>query len=136
VLVPWERVFTYNRADMARAAADLRHLLGNVQAHIRLLVKLRFILGVMKGADANGILTVPACRTPWRAAMQVAMVEGLVEAENAKPESWPNGHIAQDRQAMYAAMTWTTRSYPGSMECAQAPRKPSLSAARGYFGIR
>ena len=36
-------------------------LLGNVQTHIRLLVKLHvFILGVMKRvADANGILTVP-----------------------------------------------------------------------------
>jgi 4-hydroxyphenylacetate 3-monooxygenase len=120
VLVPWERVFTYNRVDMARAAfADTpAHLLGNVQAHIRLLVKLRFILGVMKRvADANGILTVPAVRdTLAELAMQVAMVEGLVEAENAKPESWPNGHIAQDRQAMYATMTWTTRSYPGFME--------------------
>jgi 4-hydroxyphenylacetate 3-monooxygenase len=120
VLVPWERVFTYNRVDMARAAfADTpAHLLGNVQAHIRLLVKLRFILGEMKrAADANGILAVPAVRDALaELAMQVAMVEGLVEAENVKLVSWPNGHIAQDRQAMYATMTWTTRSYPGFME--------------------
>ena len=63
VLVPWGRAFTYNRVDMPRAAfADApAHLLGNVQTHIRLLVKLHvFILGVMKRvADANGILTVP-----------------------------------------------------------------------------
>ena len=116
VLVPWERVFTYNRVDMARAAfADTpAHILGNVQAHIRLLTKLRFILGVMKKVtDANGILSVPAVRdTLAEFAMYVAMVEGLVEAENARLESWPGGYVAQDRQAMYATMAWTTRTFP------------------------
>ncbi len=120
VLVPWERVFTYNRVDMARAAfADTpAHILGNVQAHIRLLTKLRFILGVMKKVtDANGILSVPAVRdTLAELAMYVAMVEGLVEAENARLESWPGGYVAQDRQAMYATMAWTTRTFPQLME--------------------
>ena len=120
VLVPWERVFTYNRVDMARAAfADTpAHVLGNVQAHIRLLAKLRFILGVMKKVtDINGILAVPAVRDILaELAMQVAMVEGLVEAENANLETWPNGYVAQDRQAMYATMAWTTRTFPHFME--------------------
>lgn len=120
VLVPWERVFTYNRVDMARAAfADTpAHVLGNVQAHIRLLTKLRFILGVMKRVtDVNGILAVPAVRdTLAELAMNVAMVEGLVEAENANLETWPNGYVAQDRQAMYSTMAWTTRSFPRFME--------------------
>jgi 4-hydroxyphenylacetate 3-monooxygenase len=120
VLVPWERVFTYNRVDMARAAfADTpAHVLGNVQAHIRLLIKLRFVLGVMKRvADVNGILTVPAVRdTLSELAMNVAMIEGLVEAENANLETWPNGYVAQDRQAMYSTMAWTTRSFPRFME--------------------
>jgi 4-hydroxyphenylacetate 3-monooxygenase len=116
VLVPWERVFTHNRVDMARAAfADTpAHLLGNAQAHIRLLVKLRFILGVIKKVtDATGILRVPAVRdTLAELAIQVAMLEGLVEAESAKVETWPNGHVAHDRQTMYATMAWTTRNYP------------------------
>ncbi|MGE4167923.1 MAG: 4-hydroxyphenylacetate 3-hydroxylase family protein [Xanthobacteraceae bacterium] len=120
VLVPWERVFTYNRVDMARAAfADTpAHVLGNVQAHIRLLTKLRFILGVMKKVtDANGILAVPAVRDILaELAMYTAMVEGLVAAENANLEDWPGGYVAQDRQAMYATMAWTTRVFPQLME--------------------
>jgi 4-hydroxyphenylacetate 3-monooxygenase len=116
VLVPWERVFTYNRVDMARAAfADTpANLFGNAQAHIRLLVKLRFILGVIKKVtDATGILKVPAVRdTLAELAIQVAMLEGLVEAESTKIETWPNGYVAHDQQTMYATMAWTTRNYP------------------------
>lgn len=116
VLVPWERVFTYNKVDMTRAAFNdtPAHTLGNAQAHIRLLCKLRLILGTAKKvAEVNGILGIPAVReTLARLAMQVAMVEGLIEAETANPETWPNGYVSQDRQAMYATMAWTTGNYP------------------------
>lgn len=120
VLVPWERVFTYNRVDMARAAfADTpAHVLGNVQAHIRLLTKVRFLLGVIKKVtNINGIMSVPAVRdTLAELAMYCAMIEGLIEAENANLETWPNGYVAQDRQAMYATMAWTTRTFPRLIE--------------------
>jgi 4-hydroxyphenylacetate 3-monooxygenase len=123
VLVPWERVFTHNRVDMARAAfADTpAHLLGNAQAHIRLLMKLRLILGTIKKVtDATGILNVPAVRdTLAELAIQVAMLEGLIEAEGAKVETWPNGHVAHDRQTMYATMAWTTRNYPSFINIAR-----------------
>ena len=116
VLVPWERVFTHNRVDMARAAfaETPAHLLGNMQSHIRLLVKLRFILGVIKKVtDATGILKVPAVRdTLAELAIHVAMLEGLVEGESARIETWPHGYVAPDRQTMYATMAWTTRNYP------------------------
>ena len=112
-------MFTYNRVDMARAAfADTpAHTLGNVQAHIRLLAKLRFILGVIKKVtEVNGI-SRPArgARHACGTGDQVAMVEGLVDAEIARPETWPNGYIAQDRQAMYATMDWTTLTIHSSM---------------------
>lgn len=116
VLVPWERVFTYNRIDTARAAfADTpAHTLGNAQAHIRLLWKLRLLVGVLKKvADANGILPVPAVRDMIAGiAMHTAMLEGLIEAENANPDKWENGYVSQDRQAMYATMAWTTSVFP------------------------
>ena len=115
VLVPWDRVLTYNRVDMARAAfSDTpAHTLGNVQAHIRLLSKMRLILGVIKKvAEVNAIIALQPVRdTLSHLATQVAMLEGLIEAENARPESWPNGYVAQDRQAMYATMAWTTTNY-------------------------
>ena len=71
------------------------------------------ILGVIKKvAEVNGIIALPPVRdTLSHLAMQVAMLEGLIEAENAEPESWPNGYVAQDRQAMYATMAWTTTNY-------------------------
>lgn len=115
VLVPWERVLTYNRVDMARAAfSDTpAHTLGNAQAHIRLLAKMRLILGIIKKvAEVNSIIGLPPVRdTLAHLAVQVAMVEGLIEAENARPEQWPNGFVSQDRQAMYATMAWTTTNY-------------------------
>ena len=115
VLVPWDRVFTHNRVDMAHAVfSDTpAHTLGNAQAHIRLLAKLRLILGVIKKvAEVNGIIGLPPVRdTLAQLAVQVAMLEGLIDSQSAKPETWPNGFISQDRQAMYATMNWTTANY-------------------------
>jgi 4-hydroxyphenylacetate 3-monooxygenase len=115
VLVPWDRVLTHNRVDMARAAfSDTpAHTLGNAQAHIRLLAKMRLILGVIKKvAEVNAIIGLQPVRdTLSHLAMQVAMLEGLIEAENARPETWKNGYISQDRQAMYATMAWSTTNY-------------------------
>jgi len=115
VLVPWERVFTHNNVEMARAAfsGTPAHTLGNAQAHVRLLSKMRLILGTAKRvADVNGLLGLAAVReTLAGLAVQVAMLEGLIEAENARPETWPGGFVAQDRQTMYATMAWTTANY-------------------------
>jgi 4-hydroxyphenylacetate 3-monooxygenase len=59
---------------------------------------------------------VPAVRDKLaELAMQTAMVEGLIEAENANPEPVQNGYVAQDRQAMYATMAWTTRNFANFM---------------------
>jgi len=115
VVVPWDRVFVRNRVDMARAAfSDTpAHTLGNAQAHIRLLAKMRLILGVIKKVtEVNGIANLPPVRdTLSMLAIQVAMLEGLIEAEKTKIEQWPNGYVSQDRQTMYATMAWTTGNY-------------------------
>jgi 4-hydroxyphenylacetate 3-monooxygenase len=115
VLVPWDRVLTHNHVDMARAAfSDTpAHILGNAQAHIRLLAKMRLILGVIKKVtEVNALIGLQPVRdTLSNLAVQVAMLEGLIEAENAKPETWKNGYISQDRQAMYATMAWSTTNY-------------------------
>lgn len=116
VHVPWERVFAHNHIEAARAIFNdtPAHVLGNAQAHIRHLAKLRLILGVMaKVLDANGIANLPAVRdTMGMLATRVAMVESLVIAESARPESWAHGFIAQDRQAMYSTMAYTMEHYP------------------------
>jgi len=116
VHVPWERVFAHNDTEGVRAIFNdtPAHVLGNTQAHIRHLAKLRLILGVIKRVlEMNGIANLPPVRdTLGMLATRVAMVEGLVEAESAIVESWPNGFVAQDRQTMYATMAYTMEYFP------------------------
>lgn len=116
VKVPWSRVFAHNHIDAARAIFNdtPAHVLGNAQAHIRHLAKLRLILGVMsKVLDMNGIANLPPVRdTLGMLATRVAMVEAMVVAETAMVEQWDHGYVAQDRQTMYSTMAYTMEYYP------------------------
>ena len=116
VHVPWERVFAHDHLDAARAIFydTPSHTLGNAQAHIRLLPKLRLMLGIIKRvAEENGIAQIPAVRETLHAlGVRVAMVEALIRAQEANPEHWPEGYVCQDRQTMYATMSWTMEYYP------------------------
>ncbi len=116
VLVPWNRVFAHNDVDGCRAIFNdtPAHVLGNAQAHIRHLAKLRLILGTIKKVlELNGLVGLPAVRdTLGMLATRVGMVESLVLAESTAIESWPNGFVAQDRQTMYSTMAYTMEYYP------------------------
>jgi len=116
VHVPWNRVFAHGHTDTARAIFNdtPAHVLGNAQAHIRHLAKLRLILGIMKKViEANGLANLPPVRDMLgMLATRVAMVESLVVAETAVPEQWANGYVAQDRQTMYSTMAYTMEFYP------------------------
>lgn len=116
VKVPWERVFAHNYIDTARAIFydTPAHTLGNAQAHIRLLSKLRLTLGIVKKvAEVNGLAQIPAVRdTLYGLAVRVAVVEGLIRAQEANPETWTGGYVSQDRQTMYATMSWSMEYYP------------------------
>jgi 4-hydroxyphenylacetate 3-monooxygenase len=82
VKLPWERVFVHNDVQMAHAQwhATPTHVYQNYQCQIRLMVKLRFLLGLArKIADTNGITGFPQVReTLGQLAAETAMVEGLV----------------------------------------------------------
>lgn len=116
VFVPWERVFTYNNVERANAIINKTpaHALGNVQAHTRLLSKMRLLLGLTKRVmEHNGVLENPAVKDiVAKIVMEVSILEGLVEAENAKYETWPGGYVAQSRQMMYATMAWSQGMFP------------------------
>ena len=116
VHVPWNRVFAHGHTDAARAIFNdtPAHVLGNAQAHIRHLAKLRLILGVMtKVLESNGIANLPPVRdTLGMLATRVAMVEALVVAETATVEQWDHGYVSQDRQTMYSTMAYTMEYYP------------------------
>jgi 4-hydroxyphenylacetate 3-monooxygenase len=116
VHVPWERVFAHDHIDTAREIFydTPAHTLGNAQAHIRLLSKMRLMLGVIKKVvDVNGLDSIPAVRDKlYELAVRVAMVEGLLEGQQSVPENWPGGYVTQKRQTMYATMSWTMEYYP------------------------
>jgi 4-hydroxyphenylacetate 3-monooxygenase len=116
VHVPWERIFAYRNIEGVQAIFNNTpaHVLGNAQAHIRHLAKVRLILGTIKKVlEMNGIAELPAVRdTLGMLATRVAMTESLINAETAAIESWPNGYVAQDRQSMYSTMAYTMEYYP------------------------
>lgn len=114
VKVPWERVFVHNNLDLAgRIFYDTpAHTLGNAQAHIRLLEKLRVLLGLTERlAEVTGNMRF--VRDKINAlAVKVAVLEGLIEAQEANPEAWEGGYVSQDRQTMYATLSWSMGEYP------------------------
>jgi 4-hydroxyphenylacetate 3-monooxygenase len=116
VEVPWERVFAYDHVDTARSIFydTPAHSLGNAQAHVRLLAKLQLALGVIvKVTEANGIGHLPPVRdTLAGLAVRVAMLEGLVRAQEVEPERTPSGYVLQNRPTMYATMSWSCEYFP------------------------
>jgi 4-hydroxyphenylacetate 3-monooxygenase len=115
VKVPWERVFVYRDTDMCRAQFHdtPAHIYQNYQAQIRLMVKLRFLLGLArKIAEANGILSFPQVReTLGQLAAQASMVEGMVQGmEAAGTQVGP--YYVPNRRLLYAAQVLTQQIYP------------------------
>ncbi len=115
VKVPWSRVFVHNDVRMAAAQwhSAPTHVYQNYQCQIRLMVKLRFLLGVAsKIAEINGIIAIPAVREILgQMAAEASMVEGLVESMEISGSLYgkyfvPNGH------RLYAAMVLTQQLYP------------------------
>ena len=84
VKVPWSRVFVHNDVRMASAQWHVAptHVYQNYQCQIRLMVKIRFLLGLAnKIAEINGIIGIPAVREILgQMAAEASMVEGLVES--------------------------------------------------------
>ncbi|MBT2555913.1 4-hydroxyphenylacetate 3-hydroxylase N-terminal domain-containing protein [Arthrobacter sp. ISL-5] len=116
VHLPWDRVFVLDdpRASYGLFVDTPGHTLGNAQAHIRLLVKMRFMLAAAKRlGDALEFTGNPAVQGVFGGlAARVKMLEAGVVAQEAHPESWPNGYVSQDRQFMYATSNWSMEYFP------------------------
>jgi 4-hydroxyphenylacetate 3-monooxygenase len=115
VKVPWERVFVHNDVQMAQAQwhAIPTHVYQNYQCQIRLMVKLRFLLGLAKKiADTNGITNFPQVReTLGQLAAETAMVEGMVLGMEAG--GWHYGkYFVPNKKLLYSAMVLTQQLYP------------------------
>ncbi len=118
VKVPWERVFVHNDVQMAQAQwhAIPTHVYQNYQCQIRLMVKLRFLLGLAKKiADTNGIGAFPQVReTLGQLAAETAMVEGMVIGMESS--GWHYGkYFVPNKTLLYSAMVLTQQLYPKFM---------------------
>jgi len=115
VKVPWERVFVHNDVQMAQAQwhAIPTHVYQNYQCQIRLMVKLRFLLGLAKKiADTNGITNFPQVReTLGQLAAETAMVEGMVLGMEAGGGHYGK-YFVPNKKLLYAAMVLTQQLYP------------------------
>lgn len=119
VKVPWERVFVYRDTDMCRAQFHdtLGHTFQNYQAQIRLMVKVKFLVGVAhRIAETIGTAAMPPVRESLgRLAAQAAMVEGMVWGMEAAGHN-ENGYFVPDKHLMYAAQVLTQELYPRLIE--------------------
>ncbi len=115
VKVPWSRVFVHNDVRMAAAQwySAPTHVYQNYQCQIRLMVKLRFLLGVAhKIAEINGILAIPPVREMLgQMAAEASMVEGLVESMEISGSHYGKYFVPNGRR-LYAAMVLTQQLYP------------------------
>jgi 4-hydroxyphenylacetate 3-monooxygenase len=111
VVVPWDRIFVLDdpKASYGLFVETPGHTLGNAQAHIRLLVKMRFMLAATKRlGDALDFTGNPAVQGVLGGlAARVKMLEASVIAQESRPEPWDHGFVSQDRQFMYATSNWS-----------------------------
>jgi 4-hydroxyphenylacetate 3-monooxygenase len=115
VKLPWERIFVHNDVHMAQAQwhETPTHVYQNYQCQIRLMVKLRFLLGLArKIADTNGIAGFPQVReTLGQLAAETAMVEGMLVGMEASGTEYGR-YFVPNRKLLYSAMVLTQQLYP------------------------
>ncbi len=115
VKVPWERVFVCRDTELCRAQFQdaPTHMYQNYQAQIRLMVKLRFLLGLArKIAEVSGIISIPdVAGKLGLLAANTAMVEGMVKGMEAGGE-WYGLYFVPDRRLLYATQALTQQFYP------------------------
>jgi 4-hydroxyphenylacetate 3-monooxygenase len=116
VFVPWENTFVFR--DVAQVRRQFfetpAHVLGNSQAQIRLVAKMKFLAGVArKIAQVNGIESIPSVQEKLGdLASLAALVEGMVLAAEAECVIDANGVARPNPRFLYAAMGLQAEIYP------------------------
>jgi 4-hydroxyphenylacetate 3-monooxygenase len=115
VKIPWERVFVYRdtKCQYAQWTDTQAHAYQNYQSEIRLLVKLRFLVGLArKITETIGTINYPSVReTLGELASCVGTIEAFVLAMEAK--GYHQGpYYLPDPQLLYAAQVQSQLIYP------------------------
>jgi 4-hydroxyphenylacetate 3-monooxygenase len=115
VKVPWSRVFV--AGDIAAAGAQWHgtpaHVFQNYQSQIRLMVKLRFLVGLARRiAEVNGSIELPQIRgVLGKLAAQASLVEGMMAGMEAEGTQI-GPYFVPSARLLYAAQTLTQEMYP------------------------
>ena len=116
VFVPWENVFVYRDVELVRNQffETPAHVLGNNQAQIRLITKMKFLIGVArKVAATNQIDLIPSVQEKLGdLASLAAIVEGMVLASEASHVVDDNGVARPNPRFLYGAMGLQSELYP------------------------
>ncbi len=114
VKVPWQRVFINQDIAMCQKQfhATPAHVYQNYQSQIRLMVKMRLLVGIARRiAETNGIVGLPQVNETLGAlAAQNAMVDALVHAMEVKGRTH-GGYFVPDSHTLYAAQVLTQQLY-------------------------
>ena len=114
VKVPWDRVFIAGDPAMVMKQfhATPAHILQNYQCQVRLMVKMRFLMGIARRtAEINGTIAIPAVReTLGQLAAEAALVDGMVHGMEAKG-AIRNGYFVPDAHLLYSAQVLTQQLY-------------------------
>ncbi|CAG9166083.1 Anthranilate 3-monooxygenase oxygenase component [Cupriavidus laharis] len=114
VKVPWERVFV--AGDVAMCAKQFHatpaHSYQNYQCQVRLMVKLRFLVGIAhKITEVNGTSNFPQVKEMLgQLAAEAGMVEAWVYGMEAKGQM-VNGYYVPDRSMLYGSQVLTQQLY-------------------------
>lgn len=115
VKIPWDRVFVHRdpEAQFAQWHDTLAHAYQNYQAEIRLMVKLRFLVGLArKITETIGTINFPQVReTLGELAGHVGMIEAFVYAMEAKGHH-RGQYFLPDPGLVYAAQVQSQLLYP------------------------
>jgi 4-hydroxyphenylacetate 3-monooxygenase len=118
VKISWDRVFVHRdpAAQLAQWHDAPTHSYQNYQAEIRLLVKLRFLVGLAhKITEAIGTISYPSVReTLGELAAQVGMIEAFVHGMEAKGD-YCGRYFMPDRGLVYASQVQSQLLYPKIM---------------------
>jgi 4-hydroxyphenylacetate 3-monooxygenase len=115
VKIPWDRVLVLRDVQMAQAQwhETRAHVYQNYQCQVRLMVKLRFLMGVArKIAEINGIINYPQVReTLGLLAAKATNIEALVIAMESAGEQYGE-YFVPNRAILATAQVVAQQLYP------------------------
>ena len=118
VRVPWDRVFVSRNIAMCQKQfrATPAHVFHNYQSQTRLMVKMRFLVGIARRiAETNGVVNCP----------QVRGLLGSLAAQNTIVDALVQARISSRSHTLYSAQVLPQQSMPMS----SSPFANSLEAA-------